>query len=41
MSKNKYEIKNLELYYGSFKAIKGINMNIEENGITAFIGPSG
>ena len=32
---------NLELYYGSFKALKGINMNIPEREITAFIGPSG
>lgn len=38
---SKIEIKNLELYYDEFKAIKGINLNIEENEITAFIGPSG
>ncbi len=37
----KFEIRNLELYYGDFKAIKGINLNIEEKEITAFIGPSG
>lgn len=33
--------KNLELFYGTFKALKGINMNIPQNEITAFIGPSG
>ena len=37
----KFEIKNLELYYGDFKAVKGINLDIPENKITAFIGPSG
>src|SRR3989339_185929 len=35
------EIKNLDLYYGSFHAIKGVNMNIEANRITSMIGPSG
>ncbi len=38
---NKFEIENLELYYGDFKAIKGINLSIPEKKITAFIGPSG
>lgn len=38
---NKFEIENLELYYGDFKALKNINMNISPNEITAFIGPSG
>ncbi len=33
--------KNLELYYGSFQALKGIDMEIPEREITAFIGPSG
>ncbi|MCD7919071.1 MAG: phosphate ABC transporter ATP-binding protein PstB [Clostridiales bacterium] len=33
--------RNLELYYGSFQALKGIDMNIGEREITAFIGPSG
>lgn len=35
------EIKNFESFYGDFQALKGINMNIEENEVTAFIGPSG
>ena len=38
---DKYTIENLELFYGDFKALKGINLNIKENEITAFIGPSG
>jgi len=31
----------MELYYGDFKALKGIDLNIRTNEITAFIGPSG
>jgi phosphate transport system ATP-binding protein len=31
----------MELYYNDFKALKGINLNIPANEITAFIGPSG
>ena len=38
---NKFEVKNMDLYYGSFHALKDINLNMEENKITAFIGPSG
>ena len=37
----KFSIENLELYYGDFKALKGINMDIPQNQISAFIGPSG
>ncbi len=37
----KFDVKNLDLYYGSFHALKDINMGIYENKITAFIGPSG
>lgn len=33
--------RNLELYYGTFQALKGIDMDIEEKEITALIGPSG
>ena len=39
--KMKFHIKNLNLYYGDFHALKGINMEIPEKKITAFIGPSG
>ena len=38
---NKFTVENLELYYGDFKALKNINLNIAPNEITAFIGPSG
>ncbi len=37
----KFEISDLNLHYGAFHALKGINMEIQENEITAFIGPSG
>lgn len=37
----KFSVKDLSLYYGDFKALKGINMDIREHEITAFIGPSG
>ena len=40
-SKSKFGVKNLNLYYGDFHALKDINLNIEEKEITAFIGPSG
>lgn len=38
---DKFKIENLELYYSDFKAIKGIDLEIPEKKITAFIGPSG
>jgi len=38
---NKIEIKNLDLYYTDFHALKNVNLNIEPKKITAFIGPSG
>ncbi|MDQ5944908.1 MAG: phosphate transport system ATP-binding protein, partial [Pseudomonadota bacterium] len=37
----KAESKNLDFYYGDFKALKGITMPIFENRVTALIGPSG
>ncbi|MDK2800621.1 MAG: phosphate transport system ATP-binding protein [Clostridiales bacterium] len=41
MNKAKFSIKNLNLFYGDFHALKSINMEIPEKQITAFIGPSG
>lgn len=42
MSENtKISIDNMNLHYGNFHALKGINMEIPEKEITAFIGPSG
>lgn len=42
-NENKVKIvsKDLKLWYGDNQALKGINLEIYENKITAFIGPSG
>lgn len=37
----KIEIRNLNIYYGDFRAVKDITLNIPEGCVTAFIGPSG
>jgi phosphate transport system ATP-binding protein len=39
--KNAIEIRNLNFFYGSFKGLKNVNLDIAENKVTAFIGPSG
>ena len=41
MNNNKIEIRNMDLYYGDFHALHGIDLDIKANEITAFIGPSG
>ena len=41
MNNIKINVKNLELFYGDNKALKGIDMQIKENKVTASIGPSG
>ncbi|MEA4913823.1 MAG: phosphate ABC transporter ATP-binding protein PstB [Christensenella sp.] len=38
---NKFEISNLDLYYGQLHALKDVELKIQERQITAFIGPSG
>ena len=38
---DKFTIKDMNLYYGKFHALKSVNFNMEANRITAFIGPSG
>ena len=38
---SKISVKDLNLYYGDFQALKNINLNIEEKKVTALIGPSG
>lgn len=38
---DKFIIRNLDLWYSDFQALKKINLNIPTNKITAFIGPSG
>lgn len=34
-------VKDLDLYYGNFQALKKVNMDIKKGQVTAFIGPSG
>ena len=36
-----FTVKDMELYYGCFHALKNVNLNIASGEITAFIGPSG
>ena len=36
-----FTVKDMELYYGGFHALKNVNLNIASGEITAFIGPSG
>ena len=38
---NKFTVENLDLYYGDFRALKNVSIDIPANEITAFIGPSG
>ncbi len=35
------EIRDMSFYYGSFRAVKHVNLNVERQKITAIIGPSG
>jgi len=37
----KLTVRDLDFYYGSFKALKHINLEVPERLVTAFIGPSG
>ncbi len=41
MSEIAFTVKDLHLYYGDNHALKGVNMQIRKNTVTAFIGPSG
>lgn len=36
-----FTVQNMDLYYGSFHALKSVNLNLPSGEITAFIGPSG
>lgn len=36
-----FDIQDVDIYYGDFKAVHDLNMKIEEKKVTAFIGPSG
>jgi phosphate transport system ATP-binding protein len=35
------DVTDLDIYYGDFKAVEGVNMTIKAKSVTAFIGPSG
>jgi phosphate transport system ATP-binding protein len=36
-----FEMRDLDVFYGSFKAVRQVNLDIHKHEITAFIGPSG
>lgn len=36
-----FEVEQMSFYYGSFKALEDISVDVKRNHITAFIGPSG
>ena len=36
-----FDVEDLNVYYGSFKAVRDVNLQIHQHEITAFIGPSG
>lgn len=40
-SETVFELKNVNIYYGDFRAVKDLDMEIYKNRVTAFIGPSG
>ncbi|MCP2637564.1 phosphate ABC transporter ATP-binding protein PstB [Microbacterium sp. HD4P20] len=40
MSKS-IEVNDLNVYYGDFRAVEGVSLDIEPRSVTAFIGPSG
>ena len=40
-TQNAIEVRNLDFYYGNFKGLKNVNLDIAEHRVTAFIGPSG
>ena len=35
------DVSDLNIYYGSFRAVEGVSFSVEPRSITAFIGPSG
>lgn len=41
MKNGKISVVNLNLYYGKKQALKNINLEIRDRGVTALIGPSG
>jgi len=41
MAGEKLQVRNLDLYYGEFQALKTINFDLSNNEASALIGPSG
>jgi phosphate transport system ATP-binding protein len=41
MTGPKLTVRDLDFYYGGFHALRGVNLEIPEKQVTAFIGPSG
>jgi phosphate transport system ATP-binding protein len=35
------DVKNVDIYYGKFHAVRGVTLTIQPRSVTAFIGPSG
>lgn len=35
------DVNDLDVFYGKFKAVEGVNLSVEPRTVTAFIGPSG
>ncbi|HOF62744.1 MAG TPA: phosphate ABC transporter ATP-binding protein PstB [Dermatophilaceae bacterium] len=35
------DVKDVDIYYGTFKAVEGVSMTVEPRSVTALIGPSG
>ena len=40
-AESRMDVRGLNLWYGDFQALKGIDLSIPKNRCTAFIGPSG
>ena len=40
-NQSKIAVRDFNFYYGTFHALKNVNMDIPANKVTAFIGPSG
>ena len=41
INRTKFRVRDMDLHYGGFHALKNVNLDISEHEITAFIGPSG
>ncbi|MTA42068.1 MAG: ATP-binding cassette domain-containing protein, partial [Actinobacteria bacterium] len=36
-----FDVRELDVYYGEFRAVRDVNLEVHQHEITAFIGPSG